>query len=81
MFKKKNKEKKPKDAMTLEEFGEFVDEITSMAGCINCENCIPIGEGDHICTELDEPILVIEEYEPTDDYFACGGSCYDGGRI
>lgn len=69
--------KKFKNKMTLEEFGDFVDEVTNMAGCINCENCIPIGEGDHVCFEASEdPILVLDEYEPTDDYFACGGSSY-----
>lgn len=73
--------KKFKTKMTLEEFGDFVDEVTSSMCCLTCENCIPIGEGDHVCFEaLDDPVLVLEDYEPTDNYFACGGSEYDGGE-
>ena len=71
-----------KNKMTLEEFGDFVEEVKGGMCCLTCENCIPIGEdGVHVCYEAsDEPIVVLEEYEPTDDYFACGGSEYDGGE-
>lgn len=43
--------------------------------CNTCANCIPIGEGDHICDEMQE--LVLEEYMPTDSYYICGGRYYD----
>lgn len=43
--------------------------------CDTCINLIPIGEGDHICLECgDEPILILDNYEPTDDYYKCGGN-------
>lgn len=34
-------------------------------------NFIPIGEGDHICE--DNLLMVMSEYEPTENYFRCGG--------
>ncbi|NLD11688.1 MAG: hypothetical protein GX671_08070 [Clostridiales bacterium] len=37
--------------------------------CEECANCLPIGEGDHICDKTNK--LVIEEYIPTDDYGFC----------
>lgn len=39
--------------------------------CMNCENCIPIGEGDHICDE--HMVMVLEDYFPTEDFLYCGG--------
>ena len=42
--------------------------------CDNCANLCPIGEGDHICEE--KPVLVLEEYLPTDDYLWCNGDCW-----
>ena len=46
--------------------------------CETCGNLIPIGEGDHICDECcgsdgSPSALVLEEYAPGEDYFACGG--------
>ena len=40
--------------------------------CINCEYCIPIGEGDHICEENPHKI-VLDDYIPSDDYNWCNG--------
>lgn len=37
--------------------------------CEECDNCVPVGEGDHICDNNNK--LVIEEYIPTDDYGFC----------
>ena len=45
-------------------------------GCEYCENCVPIGEGDHMCFECGEPQMVISEYAPTDKYMVCGGRMY-----
>ena len=43
-------------------------------GCEYCDSLIPIGEGDHICTDCGgEPKIVICDYNPTDEYMACGG--------
>ena len=35
-----------------------------------------IGEGDYIC-DVDEPVLVMEEHLPSDDYYYCGGADYE----
>lgn len=35
--------------------------------CDRCEECIPLGEGDHICSLTGE--IVLEDYIPT-EYFA-----------
>lgn len=39
--------------------------------CETCMNFLPIGEGDHICEE--NLLMVVSGYEPTEDYFQCGG--------
>lgn len=45
--------------------------------CEMCENCNPIGEGDHICDE-DPTKMVLEDYAPADDYLWCQGKKYIG---
>ena len=46
--------------------------------CETCINMIAIGGGDHICLECDDkPILITDDYEPTDDYYKCGGDKYE----
>ena len=52
--------------------------------CITCDNCIAIGEGDHICNEVksdsgDPATMVISDYMPTKDYLKCGGKKYEEG--
>lgn len=37
--------------------------------CLKCDECIPIGEGDHICGVNNS--LIIDEYEPTENYLWC----------
>ena len=44
--------------------------------CEYCENLIAVGEGDHICCECDEPVVVIGNYKPTRDYLKCNGHKY-----
>ena len=61
----KNKKTKPKKK----------PKIKCNKTCITCANCIPIGEGDHLCDELME--LVLKNYIPTDKFYGCGGSSYD----
>lgn len=46
--------------------------------CLTCSNCIYIGEGDSICDADDTPMLVLEDFTPTDDYWWCAGSEYEG---
>lgn len=46
--------------------------------CENCDNLIAIGEGDHICYEVEDTdgnpcVVPIEGYKPSDEYFMCGG--------
>lgn len=48
-----------------------------IATCETCDNCVPIGEGDHICYECGEPKMVISDYSPTNEYLSCGGKRYD----
>lgn len=43
--------------------------------CYFCENCIPICEGDFLCSadDLERPIIIISDYAPTDKFYQCGG--------
>lgn len=45
--------------------------------CLTCSNCIPIGEGNHICNECGAPVIVISDYAPAEDYLKCGGIHYE----
>lgn len=40
--------------------------------CLNCANCIYIGEGCSIC-DVDEPVVVLEDFTPTENYWKCAG--------
>ena len=40
--------------------------------CLNCEECIYIGEGDYICG-ADYEHIVIADFEPTNDFNYCEG--------
>ena len=40
--------------------------------CETCANLLCVGEGDHICEE-DPTKMPVSGYEPTDEYFWCGG--------
>ena len=43
--------------------------------CMNCEHCLPIGEGDHWCDEKME--IVLEDYIPSENYLCCGGKDFE----
>jgi hypothetical protein len=46
--------------------------------CLNCGNCTPIGDGDHICLECgDKPIIVLDNYNATDDFYKCNGKHWE----
>lgn len=52
------------------------------ACCETCSNLIAIGEGDHICYEIEADdgtpaIMPISDYEPTEEYFKCRGRKYE----
>lgn len=40
-----------------------------------CDDCIYLGDGDFICDAGEEPVLVIDSWEPTESY----GSCMNKG--
>ena len=61
-----NKEKKQKKPKIKKD---------KLKSCLTCANCIPIGEGDHLCDEMME--LVLEDYTPTDEFYGCGGANYE----
>lgn len=76
-MRKKNKE----TTISYEEFSKLCDVIEEgimddidedYPCCLNCDNCVYICEGDFIC-DVDEPVLVIDDWEPTDSYFCCNG--------
>lgn len=46
--------------------------MMNLEGCQGCTNMLPIGQGDHICM-IAEPILVLDGYVPTDEYYWCQG--------
>ena len=50
---------------------------TPIQNCFNCDNVVPIGEGDHICYDYADgdphAVIVIREYVPTSDFIKCGG--------
>ena len=73
--------KKKKAKMSFKEFNDLFnvieeglseDTLEDYPCCLNCDNCIYIGEGDSIC-DVDDPILVLSDWEPTDSYFCCNG--------
>lgn len=43
--------------------------------CMNCEHCLPIGEGDHLCDEKMK--IVLEDYTPNENYLCCGGKNFE----
>lgn len=57
-----------------EEFDEELENEPKI--CNTCANCQCIGEGDHVCI-ADEPVLVLEDYMPTDDFYFCNGENYE----
>ena len=51
---------------------------SNTACCMDCEHCIPIGGGDHICDAAKNyDALVIEEYMPGDSYLWCHGKKFE----
>lgn len=46
--------------------------------CLTCANCIYIGEGDYIC-DVDEPVLVMEDHTPNDNYCYCNECDWEDG--
>lgn len=63
--------------LTMDEFSELADIMLTAKCCENCDNCVPIGEGDHVCI-AGEPVLILDDYEPTEDYYYCAGQAYEG---
>lgn len=45
--------------------------------CEHCDECEYVGEGGYLCTAHNE--IVIEDWEPTDEYMHCDGADYIRG--
>ena len=45
--------------------------------CSNCGNCEYVGEGAYACMEGPEPVIVMEEHQPTDAFLFCEGKAWD----
>lgn len=43
--------------------------------CYNCNNCEYIGEGGYMCSINND--IVIEDWQPTEDYRSCGGKEFE----
>ena len=43
--------------------------------CHNCNNCVYIGEGDYMCSMSND--IVIENWQPTEDYYSCEGKEFE----
>ena len=43
--------------------------------CYNCNNCEYIGEGGYMCSMNND--IVIEEWQPTEDYRSCKGKDFE----
>lgn len=61
----------------VESFKDKLKEIVGKvcASCETCEHLIACGEGDHLCGESENKV-VISDYAPTDDYMWCAGKKY-----
>lgn len=47
------------------------NKVKTCVTCFDCANCMYIGEGDHICDV--DMTLVVDEWDPTDEFYHCGG--------
>lgn len=43
--------------------------------CDNCGECTYVGDGGYWCMEHCK--LVMDDFEPTEDYFVCGGKSWE----
>lgn len=43
--------------------------------CYNCNNCEYIGDGGYICSMSND--IVIEDWQPTEDFNSCGGKEFE----
>ena len=50
-----------------------------MAICEFCKNLIEVGDGDFICCECEEPVVVISKFVSTNDYLKCGSRKFKRG--
>ncbi|MBQ9113883.1 MAG: hypothetical protein IJY05_03065 [Clostridia bacterium] len=45
--------------------------------CGGCSNGVYVSEGCTMCLVGDEPKVVMDDWEPTEDYMWCDGEHYD----
>lgn len=49
--------------------------MTKQINCFNCNHCIYIGEGDHICDMTND--IVTDDWQPTEDFYQCEGKDFE----
>lgn len=49
--------------------------LTQNINCLNCNHCIYIGEGDHICDMTND--IVTDDWQPTEDFYQCKGKDFE----
>ena len=47
----------------------------SVKCCFECDHCLYIGEGDHICDVNNE--VITSDWEPTEKFYCCGGKEFE----
>ena len=52
--------------------------MTERINCFNCSHCMYIGEGDYLCDVTQD--VVISNWTPAEDFYACGGKDFDYER-
>ena len=44
---------------------------TKLNNCEYCDECQYIGEGDFVCTRYENPVIIKEDWNPTEYYNNC----------
>lgn len=70
------KKKRQRNTIIYIDIEEF-ERITKKT-CFNCNNCLPIGDGDHLCDVKNK--IVLGGYEPTDEFYWCEGKHFCTGE-
>lgn len=47
--------------------------------CENCNNSVYLGDGAFLCTKCrcGEPVVVMEDFQPSDEFFYCNGTNWE----
>ena len=55
----------------------FTARVKPVRDCTNCENGEYIGGGDTACMAYPHPLIVMEDFSPTDVFMFCGGDLWE----